>query len=412
MPWVAAVRVAEGLENGYSFGNDFYQVWLTSQELLCHRSDPYRPEMTREIQVGLYGRPLDPNRPEDPIDRRVFPYPAFADLLFWPTAEISFPVVRLGVLWVLIIVTFLSVLAWLRAFDWQPGWSWTAALALLVLCNYPALEGLFAGQIGLLAAFVLAASMLALRRQKFLLAGVLMAVATIKPQVTALAIVYLLLWTWNEWRGRKFFSMGFFSTFALLLAGSLVVLPHWIQNWVHTVLAYRHYTKPPLVTEVLTSSLGPTFSEPVTLVLTAASVTVAIILAWRNRDATFGDFRFWLTLGLLLSITPIIILPGQAVYDHLILIPAILFLVRNRDRLRQAGLASRILLGVGAGVLFWPWITSFALIVLRPIIAPAVFDSSAILALPIRNAASLPFAVLALLLWMWRINVARTKEPA
>ena len=411
MPRVAVVRVAEGLENGFSFGNDFYQVWLTSQELLRHRRDPYRPEMMREIQVGLYGRPLDPNRPDDPIDRHGFVYPAFADLLFWPTAEISFPVVRVGVVCVLIIVTFASVLAWLRAFDCRPGWSWTAAVALLVLCSYPALEGLFAGQLGLLVGFLLAASMLALRRQKLLVAGVLMAVTTIKPQVTALAILYLLLWTWKEWRDRKFFSVGFFSTGALLLAGSLAVLPHWIQNWVRSVLAYRHYTRPPLVTEVLTSSLG-TLSEPVTVVLTAASLMGAVILAWRNRDATFGGFRFWLTLSLLLSITTIIILPGQAVYDHLILIPAILFLVRYRGRVRQAGLASRILLGVGAVVLFWPWITAFALLVLRPILAPAVFDSTAVFALPVRNAASLPFAVLALLAWIWRVNVARRQEPA
>lgn len=412
MPRVVAVRVARGLGNGYSFGNDFYQVWLTSEELLRHHRDPYSPEMTREIQIGLYGRPLDPNRPGDPVDRRVFPYPAFAELLFWPTAEVSFSIVRVAVLCVLIVVTCASVLFWLRAFAWQPGWTWTVVLVLLVLCSYPTLEGLFAGQLGLLVAFLLAASILALRRQKFLLAGALMAITTIKPQVTALAILYLLFWTWNNWRDRKFFAVGLFSTLALLLAGSVAVLPHWIQNWVHTVLAYRHYTRPPLVTEVLTSSLGPMLSEPVTLALTAASVMAAVILSWRSRDVEFGSFRFWLTLSLLLSTTTVILLPGQAVYDHLILVPAILFLVRYRDRLRQSGLASQILLAIGGVFLFWPWITAFALIVLRPIMPSSVFDSTAIFAIPIRNAASLPFAVLALLAWMWRVGVAHQQEPA
>jgi hypothetical protein len=257
----------------------------------------------------------------------------------------------------------------------------------------------------LLVAFLLAASMLALRRRKFLLAGVLMALTTIKPQVTALAILYLLLWTWSEWRDRKFFSVGFFSTFALLVAGSLAVLPGWIQHWFQTVLAYRRYTRPPLITEVLTSSLGPTLSGPVTLVLTVTSVGAAIALAWRNREAPFGSLRFWLTLSLVLSLTVVVLLPGQAVYDHLILIPAILLLVGHRDQLRKAGLPSRILLQVGAVVLLWPWISAFALILLRPVIAPAVFNSTAIFALPIRNAAALPFAVLVLLVWMWRVNV-------
>jgi len=411
MPRVVAVRVAAGLGNGYSFGNDFYQVWLSSQELLRHRRDPYSPEMTREIQIGLYGRPLDPNRPGDPIDRRVFPYPAFADLLFWPAAEISFPVVRVAVLWVLITLTVAGVLLWLRAFDWQPDWKWTAVMILLVLCSYPSLEGLFAGQLGLLVAFLLAASLLALRRQKFLIAGVLMAVTTIKPQMTALAMLYLLLWTWNDWRERKFFSVGFFSTLIVLFAASLAVLPHWIQNWIHTILAYRHYTRPPLVTEVLTAPLGPPFSGPATLVLTAVSVIVAVVLAWKNRAAAFGSFAFWLTLSLLLSITSITILPGQAVYDHLILIPAILLLARYRARLRDAGRASQILLATGALVLLWPWIAAFGLIALRPLISPATFDSTPIFSLPIRTAASLPFAVLALLVWMWRVS-ARTPEAA
>ena len=94
MPRVVAVRTAAGLGNGYSFGNDFYQVWLSARELLSQKRDPYSQQMTLEIQTGLYGRPLDPKRPTDPVDRRVFPYPVYADLLFWPAAEVPFPAVR------------------------------------------------------------------------------------------------------------------------------------------------------------------------------------------------------------------------------------------------------------------------------------------------------------------------------
>jgi len=404
IPRVAAVSATEGLGNGYSFGNDFYQVWLSSQELLRHRRDPYSPEMTQAIQIGLYGRPLDPARAGDPVDRRVFPYPAYADLLFWPAALLSFPVVRIVVFCILALATLASISMWLLAFDWHPGRNWTAVILLLTLTSYPALEGLFAGQLGLFVAFLLACATLALRRRKFLLAGVLMAITTIKPQVTALAILYLLLWAWNDWRARKLFTVGFSSTFAVLLAGSLVVLPHWIQSWIHTVLEYRRYTRPPLVTEVLTSSLGATLSGPATLLLTTASVVAAILLAWRSRDAPPSSLKFWLTLSLLLSITTIVILPGQAVYDHLIIIPAILLLVRHRYRLLQAGPASTMLFWLGALVLLWPWIAAFGLIMLRPFVSPTVFGSTATLSLPIRNAASLPFAVLALVAWMWRVN--------
>jgi hypothetical protein len=404
MPRVVAVRTAAGLGNGYSFGNDFYQVWLSARELLLQKRDPYSQEMTLEIQTGLYGRPLDPKRPADPVDRRVFPYPVYADLLFWPTAEVPFPAVRIAVLFLLIFLTVSGVVLWIKAFEWALDWKWFAMILLLTLTCYPTLEGLFAEQLGLLVAFFLAASLYLIQRQRFFFAGILMALSTIKPQVAALAILYLLLWSLHRWQARRGFVVGFFLTLGLLLSTSLLVMPHWIRSWIHTILAYRHYTRPPLVTEVLTSPLGPTLSGPATLVLTAASILIAAWLVWKNRAAASTSFQFWLTLSLLFSITAITILPGQAVYDHLILIPGIFLLARHHREFRDAGPVPRILLSLGALLLFWNWIAAFALIALRPLLAPAIFDSTAVFSLPIRSAAPLPFAILALLAWTRRLT--------
>ena len=402
IPRSNAMLAARDLGNGYSFGNDFYQVWLSSRELLRHKVDPYCPEMTREIQTGLYGRPLDPNRLTDPVDRRVFPYPAFVDLLFWPAAEIPFSGVRIGVLLLLLGLTTISVPLWLRAMGWSMDWKWIAVTVLLTISSYPALEGLFAGQLGLLVAFLLAAAVAALKQNRFL-AGILMALATIKPQVAALPIVYLLLWSIHEWAVRKKFVAGLSAGVFLLFATSLAVLPGWIKSWIRTVLVYRHYTTPSLITQVVTSLLPSPIAGTATLILTAAAIVAALILAWRNRNAGLESSAFWLTLSILLSITTVFILPGQAVYDHLILIPALLLLVRDRDQLQKAGSVPRLLLRIGAFVFVWPWMAAFALITMRPFIPRAVFESAAVFALPLRMAASLPFAILVLLVWNWRI---------
>jgi hypothetical protein len=139
------------------------------------------------------------------------------------------------------------------------------------------------------------------------------------------------------------------------------------------------------------------------------SIIVALMLAWRGRAAVSTSFQFLMTLGLLLAITTITILPGQAVYDHLILLPGILLLIRYRVEIRSAGPAARTLLITAAVVLFWPWVAALAVVALRPV-APAIVDALPIFSLPIRTAASLPFAVLALLAWMWRIRFL--KNPA
>lgn len=410
MPRVEAARMAQGLGNGYLFGNDFYQVWLAAQESLHNRHDLYSPEMTREIQTGLFGRPLDPNRPADPIDRRVFPYPAFTALLFWPAAEFPFYPVRAIVVGLLAALIVATVIIWLRLLDWRISGKWIAVMLLLTLSSYPALEGLYSAQLGLLVGFLLAAAILAIQRGHFVFAGFLLALTTIKPHVTALVILYLLLWSLHLWRERGRLLVGFLSTLALLAVTALVVFPHWIQSWTQTVLAARHYTQPPVLAEVLTSFLGPRLAGPTTALLTAVFILAAVILAWRNRAAASNSRAFWITLGLLLTITTTTILRGLAIYDHLIMLPAILLLIRNQGELTITKHVSPILLAVGALVLFWPWIAAFALILLRPWLAPSTFNSGAILSLPLRNAASLPLIVLVLVVWMWRVTPTQSRK--
>src|SRR5580698_434432 len=215
MPRVLAVRAAGGLGNGYSFGNDFYQVWLTTRACLRDRRDPYNAQMTREIQVGLYGRPLDAHLATDPVDRRVFPYPYFAVLLFWPAGEFPFPLVRVVVLCALFAMTLASVPLWLRAFAWRLRWEWVAAIILLTLSSYPVLEGLFAGQLGLFVGFLLAASVLSLRQGREFFSGFLLALTTIKPQVTLLVIVYLLIRSLHNRVKRGHLAVGFSSKLAV-----------------------------------------------------------------------------------------------------------------------------------------------------------------------------------------------------
>ena len=282
IPRATEITAAKGLGNGYSFSNDFYQVWLASRECVRTRRDPYSADMTRDIQTGLYGRPLNPQIPSDPIDRRMFPYPAFTLLLFSPAAGLPFTVVRVVFVALLAAMTFATVLLWLRALPWRPGREWLAIILLLTFCSYPALEGLYAGQLGLVVAFLLAASILALQRGHLLLSGVLTTLTTMKPQVTLLVILYLVLWTSYDWRRRGHYCAGLLSGMLVLLAASLAVWPHWIESWAHTVLAYHGYTTPVLVNEVLASHLGPAAAGPATTVLTAGLLIVAVAIAWRQ----------------------------------------------------------------------------------------------------------------------------------
>jgi len=395
IPRALEVRAARNI-GGYAFGNDFYQIWVTSRAWLRQRRDPYSPEMTREIQTGLYGRPLDPRIPSDPIDRRLFPYPAFTDLLFWPAAELPFTVARVAFACLLAALTAASVFCWMAALGWRPSWPWVAVILLLALCNYPVLEGVYAGQVGLLVGFLLSAAILALQRDKLLPCGVLIAVTAIKPQVTVLGIFYLLVWSMHDWRRRGRFWVGFLAILLLLIGGSLVVWPRWISSWVHVIVEYRGYNPPPPMTGFLQLLLRPGLAAPISLAVTIGLLVAAALLAWRNRAAAADSPEFWFTLTLLLGITTIAVLPGQAVYDHMILLPGALLLASRWRRL-SAQWPLRSLLAIGTVTLLWPWVTSFVVIVLRPLLTRQQFYSRPIFYLPLDMASVFPFIVLAAL---------------
>ena len=106
--------------------------------------------------------------------------------------------------------------------------------------------------------------------------------------------------------------------------------------------------------------------------------------------------EFWLTLSVLLGITAITMLPGQALHDHVILLPGI-FLLALRREVWSSNWIFKALLVLGTVVLLWPWIAACGLIALRPLLTQQQFYSKAVFALPLRTAAAFPFVVLGLL---------------
>jgi hypothetical protein len=398
MPRVLEAHAANNLAGGYDFGHDFYPIWVTSRDCLRRGCDLYGPEMTSEIQRGLFGRVLDSRIPSDPPpDYRTFAYPAFTDLLFWPAARFPFATVRVVVVVLLAALTVMSVFLWANALAWRPGPLLLAAVALLVLCSYPVLEGLYAGQLGLLVGFLLAGSVYALQRGRLALAGIIMAVAAIKPQMTVLAAVYLLIWASYKWRDRARYCVGLTSAILVLSGTALLVWPHWVEAWLRVLFGYHAYAGGPLAGEIF--GLGPHLGG--TASLGTIALLVALALSWNKRKASPNSPEFWLTLGLLLCITTVALLPSQGFQDQVILLPGI-FVVLYRWRELSFGWIRKALLATAGAVLLWPWLAASGLLVLRPLMTPQVFYSKAAFALPVRTAPVFPFVLFGVLALAFR----------
>lgn len=390
VPHMLESRASVGLGRGELYGNDFYPVWLTTRESGNGDRDLYGRDMTRKIQSGLFGRPLEQqNRTDPPTAYRQYAYPAFTNLLLWPSALLGFPCLRIALTLLFPVLTAISVWMWVKALSWDIRPIWLAALIIFTLGSHQLLEAFYALQPGLFVAFFLAGAALAIRSERLMLAGVLCSLTLMKPQVTGLALVYLLLWSFSD-RGRARLWQGFTAIAVWLMAASLWIWPHWVTEWVAVLFGYQQYAPPPLV-KVLLGSHVPNYVGDIII---AVLLVVGVAVAWANRHASPETDKFWFTVSLLLGITAIALLPEQAIYDETILVPGILILVRARPTAR----IPQVLWYVVAILLFWPFVAAFLLLIVRPVLSPAVLYA------PVVNEVALPFAVLAMLLWKWKAD--------
>jgi hypothetical protein len=405
IPQVRAVHASHQLDGGYYYGGDLYPIWLTTHELLFHHRNPYSNEMTREIQMGLFGRTLDPRRPGDPPEHyRAFSYPLYTDVIAAPLTWLSFRQVQFSLAFVSPLLVAAGVWLWLLAFDLHADVVSTAAVLLLTLTSYAVLEALFAQQPAIIVGVSLAAMGASLRRERYLLAGVFLALSAIKPQLMLLLAVWLLLWAVSQWGRRKAIIFGFVLTLAFLLGASELVLPGWFADWRSALVEYRQYTEPPLVQFVLGKWLGGII-EVMLLALGAG-------VCWRTRHAAVMSREFALTLAFALAVTIATLPTGGAVYDHILLLPAILWLYSKRDQILRASRMLRVFVVLALIALSWQWIAA-CMVDIVVWVVPAWRSAAQSLLLPLRTAAPLPFALLAALVY-FAIGTLRSdaQEPA
>lgn len=381
-----AYQKADAAAHARPRGNlsDLYPRWLGSRELLLHGRDPYSPEITREIQIGYYGRELNPNRPYDPKDQQSFAYPVYVAFLLAPTLTLPFPVVQVAFRCFLIALVPATVLLWVFALRWRPKASTTVILLLLTLGSFPGLQGVKLQQLSVVVSALVAASVASLISGHLVLAGVILALATIKPQLTVLIADWLLLWAITK-RERLGFVWGFIATLAALVLAGQLVLPGWIPRFVHGLTAYQQYTGGGRsLLDVLTT-------PPIGRVISAALIAGSAIFCWRLRTETADSNNFRLALALVLALT-VVVVPTFAPYNQLLLLPAIFLLLQHWKAIWKST-AGRAVAVVILAVLSWPWLVSLALLILSPLVPPARLEQA--WPVPLYTSFAIPLAVLA-----------------
>jgi hypothetical protein len=334
---------------------DLYPRWYGTRELLLHRRNPYGPEVSHEIQMAFYGYPIEQKYGEpglNVIDEQRFVYPVYVVFVLAPTVYVDFPSLQNWAPLGLGVLTAMNLLIWLDLLRWRPPWMMTAAMLLLVLSSPQVMQGLRLRQLGLAVAFLFALSAWCTCRNHLALAGVLLALSTIKPQMAVFPLLWLFIWASSEWKNRWSLLVGFGITLAVLIALGEFVLPGWPHYFWDGLIAYRKYFP---TTSLLCLALGNVAGGVV------STIAIAGILAfsWRNRrfDAASVEFSQTLAASFLGAA---LVLPLITPYNQVLLLLPVAIILRDWALLPKS--FGRVF----AFALGWPYVCSFVMLLHPP----------------------------------------------
>ena len=256
------------------------------------------------------------------VDALPFNHPAYE--LLWHIPLTSLNYLSAYIIWNGANLIFLIALA--RWFVPSESASVRIMCWLMVFGFYPVLVVILQGQDSILLTFLIGASIVALKKKKERVAGVLLAMASFKPQfVIPVALAWVCKPYWKA-IGAWLMTITILVLISVAMVGiagtqQYLQLLSWIDN--------THYTINPLLMPNLRGlvfvALGPQF--PTTSLLITATLTVGafvyLVHLWRNSEIV-DETVFEMVMALTVSLA---ILTSYHAYSHdlaLLLLPALI----------------------------------------------------------------------------------------
>ena len=338
---IANFRFSEELPGG----NDFLGRWMGARYWVQEGISPYDPQVGRASQQLIYGRAVDREAGED-IQDFLYPFPAM--IFFAPFGALPYTLAR--ALWMTILEVSLPILALIGIViaDWKPRRVVLISLLLFSLLWYHGTRAVIIGQFAVIEALLMAAALLAVKRGRDPLAGILLGLSIAKPQMAVLLIPFVFLWA--AYARRWTIVTWGIGTIAGLLAVSVLLLPDWPIMWLQQLIEHPTYTVigPPV--EILADAF-PSMSGVIALVLGGA---LLLYLLWEwAKAAGKPDRWFQWTAALTIVITNLVAF-RTATTNYVVLLPVLcLVFAVLADRWGTRG--DMVILIVMAAILIGTW---------------------------------------------------------
>ncbi len=327
-------------------GNDFLVHYVGTRSLIFEGLSPYSDEVAVRIQMAAYGHPAQGVEHELRVA-----YPLYSVFLFAPFSVINdYEIARAAWMTVLeialVAMTFLSI----NLVGWKPSLLIQGSTLLFSLIWYHALRGVINGNAVILIGLLLIGVFSYIKSDHDKLAGLLLAITTIKPHLVVLIIPFIIVWSIYQKRWKVL--AWFFGSMAILISLGLLIIPNWIYQNIWEILKYPDYNPAGTLAAVLAEWL-PTLENEFKWGIPIILGAVYIRESWKARK---GNFSHFLWTGLLIIMISQWIGIQTDPGNFILLFPALILVLSILVR-RWEEQETWITIGYLALLFIVPWIT-------------------------------------------------------
>jgi hypothetical protein len=300
--------------------HDFTVAWVATRVAFAG-GNAYSQETTELIQTTLLGS-LQPAG----MDQMAFVSPFYHVFLTAPFALLDYPLASR--LWLGLVFSCVAagILLTLKTLRWTPRLSEFVPVAIAGFFAFPAFASAVLGQTAALVFLLMVVTIWADDNRRPFVAGPMLAVATVKPQLVALLVPALLVW-WLAGRQWKVLA-GFAGTLAALVGASLLMSPQWPWEFLAAMNRYPSYKDVRTGPEYLIPTSSP-FGQGLVVIVIAL---LSLWLIWAWRDAAKSPRDGFIPAAALTMVMTCVILPQTNIVNWVVCLPAILLVLRDLPR--------------------------------------------------------------------------------
>ncbi|PKO18469.1 MAG: hypothetical protein CVU39_03250 [Chloroflexi bacterium HGW-Chloroflexi-10] len=298
-------------------GNDFLVHWMGAKSFIEEGISPYSDTVALRIQTMVYGRAANPGEHELRVA-----YPLYSFFLFMPFGLIkNYDVARALWMTLLELGILFTVIISLKLVNWRPGILFIGLIITFSFFWYHGLRSLINGNAVILIMFCTTFSVYSIIHKQDELAGIAMALTMIKPQVVFAILLFIVIWSIVNRRGK--IAFWFFGSMAILSLLAFFLLPDWPIQFLREVMRYPDYNPAGTPAQAL-AELLPGVGKQFGLGISIISGLVLIFEGWlgvRSRGIKFvWVCSLFLVLGQWLNVQTD---PG----NYIMMLPAIILVL-------------------------------------------------------------------------------------